>query len=161
MRWSRSLSRRQFLKAGGAAGAGLLVPWRLNGWTRSRAATLPFLDPTTIRRFVDPLPIPPTWSTATLAVNGLTMAPAMHRFSSDMGWTPTWGYGGASYLGPTVEAQSGTPVSFVARNRLGAHPLGIDLPLHGPDQEDVLRPRASLHLHGGYTEEASDGYPED
>jgi spore coat protein A len=78
-----------------------------------------------------------------------------------MGWTPTWGYGGASYLGPTIEARSGDPVSFVARNRLGAHPLGIDVSLHGPDAEDSLRPRTSLHLHGGYTEEASDGHPED
>ena len=160
MRWSGPLSRRQFLRAGSAAGAGLLVPWRLGGWAGARA-TAPFLDPSSLRRFVDPLPVPPTWSAAALAANGLTMAPGMHRFSSDMGWTPTWGYGGAAYLGPTVEAQSGTPVSFVARNRLGAHPLGIDLSLHGPDAEDVLRPRASLHLHGGYTEEASDGYPED
>ena len=161
MRWSSPLSRRQFLKAGSAAGAGLLVPWRLGGWARAGATTLPFLDPSGLRRFVDPLPIPPIWSTSTLAANGLTMAPGMHRFSSDMGWTPTWGYGGAAYLGPTVEARSGEPVSFVARNRLGAHPLQIDLSLHGPEAEDTLRPRASLHLHGGYTEEASDGYPED
>ena len=161
-RWtSRRLSRRQLLKASSIAGAGLLVPWRLAGWATTRGATSPFLDPSSLTRFVDPLPIPPTWTTPQLATNGLTMAPGMHRFSSQMGWTPTWGYGGAAYLGPTIEAQSGTPVTFVARNRLEAHPLGIDLSLHGPDEEDVLRPRVSLHLHGGYTEEGSDGYPED
>jgi FtsP/CotA-like multicopper oxidase with cupredoxin domain len=161
-RWTNSrLSRRQLLKSGTIAGAGLLVPWRLAGWATARGATPAFLDPSTLTRFVDPLPIPPTWTTAQLAANGLTMAPGMHRFSSQMGWTPTWGYGGAAYLGPTIVAQSGTPVTFVARNRLEAHPLGIDMSLHGPDQEDVLRPRASLHLHGGYTEEGSDGYPED
>ncbi|HEX2884209.1 MAG TPA: multicopper oxidase domain-containing protein [Candidatus Limnocylindria bacterium] len=157
----RRFTRRQFLRTGAAAGAGLLVPWRLIGWSAARANELPFLDPAGLTRFVDPLPIPPTWSTAELAANGLTMAPAMHRFSSQMGWTPSWGYGGATHLGPIIEAQSGVPVSFVARNRLGAHPLGIDLSLHGPDAEDVLRPRVSLHLHGGYTEEGSDGYPED
>jgi FtsP/CotA-like multicopper oxidase with cupredoxin domain len=161
MRWAGRLSRRQLLKAGGAAGVGLLVPWRLAGWEAARASELPFLDPGSLSRFVDPLPIPPTWSTGELAAQGLTMAQGMHRFSSDMGWTPTWGYGGATYLGPTVEAVSGTPVSFVARNRLGAHPLGIDLSLHGPDADDLLHPRASLHLHGGYTDEGSDGYPED
>jgi FtsP/CotA-like multicopper oxidase with cupredoxin domain len=161
MRWTGRLSRRQFLKVGGAAGVGLFVPWRPGGWEAARASELPFLDPGLLSRFVDPLPIPPTWSTGQLAAQGLTMAPGMHRFSSDMGWTPTWGYGGATYLGPTVEAVSGTPVSFVARNRLGAHPLGIDLLLHGPDADDLLHPRASLHLHGGYTEEGSDGYPED
>ena len=74
----------------------------------------------------------------------------------------TYGYGGASYLGPTIEAQRGNPVVFVARNRLGLHPLGIDEALHGPDTAvDQLFPRASLHLHGGYTEPGSDGYPED
>jgi spore coat protein A len=157
----RGFTRRQILKAGAAATAGLLVPWRLGGWPAARAAEMPLLDASSLTRFVDPLPIPPTWSTAQLAANGLTMAPAMHRFSSGMGWTPTWGYGGATYLGPTIEAQSGTSVTFTARNRLGAHPLAIDLDLHGPDAEDLLRPRSSLHLHGGYTAPHSDGYPED
>ena len=161
MRWSNKVSRRQLLKGGALAGAGLLVPWRLAGVGAARGAEPVFLDPASLTRFVDPLPIPPTWTTTELATQGLTMAPGMHRFSSQMGWTPTWGYGGAAYLGPTILAQSGTPVSFVARNRLGPHPLGIDLSLHGPDEEDLLRPRVSLHLHGGYTEEASDGYPED
>ena len=161
MRWSGKLTRRQLLKGGALAGASLMVPWRLGGWGAARGAEVSFLDPASLIRFTDPLPIPPTWTTARLATEGLTMAPGMHRFSSQMGWTPTWGYGGAAYLGPTILAQSGTPVSFVARNRLGPHPLGIDLALHGPDAEDILRPRASLHLHGGYTEEGSDGYPED
>jgi spore coat protein A, manganese oxidase len=160
MRRSHRITRRTFLQAGAAAGAGILVPWRL-GLPLVRGSELPFLDPGSLRRFVDPLPIPPTWTAAQLAANGLTMAPAMHRFSTQMGWTPTFGYGGATYLGPIIEAQSGVPVSFTARNRLGAHPLGIDLDLHGPDAEDILRPRASLHLHGGYTEPGSDGYPED
>lgn len=161
-RWSHNrLSRRKLLRAGALAGAGLLMPWRFAGWAASRGSTLPFLDPASFTRFVDQLPIPPTWTTGQLATNGLTMAPGMHRFSAQMGWTPTWGYGGAAYLGPTIAAQSGTPVTFVARNRLEAHPLGIDLALHGPDAEDVLRPRVSLHLHGGYTEEGSDGHPED
>jgi FtsP/CotA-like multicopper oxidase with cupredoxin domain len=161
MRTRQRITRRRFLQAGAAAGAGLFVPWRLGGWAGARSNELPFLDPASLTRFVDPLPIPPTWTTAELAANGLTMAPAVHRFSSEMGWTPTFGYGGATYLGPIIEAQRGVPVTFTARNRLGAHPLGIDLDLHGPDAEDILRPRASLHLHGGYTEEGSDGYPED
>jgi FtsP/CotA-like multicopper oxidase with cupredoxin domain len=158
---SRRFTRRQFLKAGAVAGASTLVPWRLPAPWVARANGLPFLNPSSLTRFIDPLPIPPTWTTAELAANGLTMASGMHRFSSQMGWTSTFGYGGASYLGPTIEAQAGIPVSFVARNQLGAHPLTIDLNLHGPDAEDALRPRASLHLHGGYTEPGSDGYPED
>ena len=160
MRWDQRLTRRQMLKAGTMAGAGMLVPWRLSGWATTRGSTS-FLDPASLSRFVDPLPVPPTLTTAGLAADGLTMAPGTHRFSSQMGWTSTWGYGGASYLGPTIEARIGTSVEFTARNHLGRHPLDIDLGLHGPDAEDVERPRVSLHLHGGYTEEQSDGYPED
>jgi FtsP/CotA-like multicopper oxidase with cupredoxin domain len=119
------------------------------------------LDPASIAQFIDPLPVPAVWSTSELAARGLTMAPGAHRFSSSLGETPTWGYGGAAYLGPTIQAQKGSPVSFTARNRLGPHPLAIDLGLHGPTVEDIDRPRVSLHLHGGYTEPASDGYPED
>ena len=160
MRWADRISRRRFLAGAAAAGAGSLVPWRLAGWAVS-GADLPMLDPASIAQFIDPLPVPAVWSTSELAARGLTMAPGAHRFSSSLGETPTWGYGGAAYLGPTIQAQKGSPVSFTARNRLGPHPLAIDLGLHGPTVEDIDRPRVSLHLHGGYTEPASDGYPED
>jgi FtsP/CotA-like multicopper oxidase with cupredoxin domain len=90
------------------------------------------------------------------------MAPGAHRFHSQLGLTPTWGYGGAGYLGPTVEASAGAPVEFVASNALGPHILGVDTALHGPNMaNDAVAPRVSLHLHGGYTAPGSDGYPED
>lgn len=159
------ITRRDFLKAGAAAGAGLLLPWARSASRAAapgRAGLAAPLDPSTLTRYVDPLPIPPSWTSQQLATNGLTMAEGVHQFHRQLGPTRTWGYGGASYLGPTIQVVSGQPVSFVARNRLGEHPLGIDEALHGPDTaRDQTAPRVSLHFHGGYTEAGSDGYPED
>lgn len=52
-------------------------------------------------------------------------------------------------------------MTCAGRNRLGAHPLGVDDALHGATTRDALEPRTSLHLHGGYVAPDSDGYPED
>jgi FtsP/CotA-like multicopper oxidase with cupredoxin domain len=163
MRWQRAISRRHLLQGGALAAGALVVPWgRTAGRRPTQFGPAALLDPSSLDRFIDPLPIPPTWSTAQLAASGLTMAPGIHRFHSQLGETATWGYGGASYLGPTIEAIPGNPVAFVARNRLGDHPLGVDTALHGPNMaDDATSPRASLHLHGGYTAPDSDGYPED
>jgi FtsP/CotA-like multicopper oxidase with cupredoxin domain len=67
-----------------------------------------------------------------------------------------------TYLGPTIQAISGQPLSYTARNSLGAHLLGVDKTLDGPNMpgmDDQTHPRTALHLHGGYTETASDGSP--
>lgn len=156
------LSRRQFLRTGAAAGGTLLVSMRFGALARAQEEGPPLVDAAALEKYVDPLPIPPTWTGDKLAARGLRMAESVHRFHRDLGETPTWGYGGASYLGPTISVRRGEPVTFSARNRLDAHLLGVDSELHGPhDGDDQDFPRTSLHLHGGYTEPASDGYPED
>jgi spore coat protein A, manganese oxidase len=153
------LSRRRFLRLAGAAGAGLALPVRLGGAALAQA---PIVDPDSLTMFRDPLPVPGRWPAGRLAARGLRMAPSTHQFHSELPGTPTWGYGGASYLGPTIEARRGVPVSFTAYNDLGPHLLGVDEELHGPDMaNDQQQPRVSLHKHGGYTEPESDGYPED
>jgi FtsP/CotA-like multicopper oxidase with cupredoxin domain len=162
MRWNTTITRRQLLKGGALAAGTLAIPFGRPGW-RALADELPppLIDGSSLARYLDPLPIPPTWSGADLAANGLTMAPGTHGFHAQLGESLTWGYGGAPYLGPIIDVPSGTPVEFIARNRLGAHPLGVDTALHGPDALDATSPRTSLHLHGGYTAPDSDGYPED
>ena len=149
------------MQAGAAAGGSLLLPLRWAGGALGQ--TMPrTVDPATLPMFVDSLPVPPTWTAEQLAGRGLTMAESVHQFHRDLFPSRTWGYGGATYLGPTIEGRRGEPVSFLARNRLGPHILGVDEALHGPDMaNDQFVPRVSLHLHGGYTEPASDGYPED
>src|SRR3990172_4777813 len=113
MLWRRPFSRRQFIKVGAAASASLLVPWRFA--RRLVASELPFLDPGGLARFTGQLPVPPIWTGAQLAATGLTMAPAQHQFHPALDPTPTWGYAGASYLGPTVEVQRGVALSYMAR----------------------------------------------
>jgi spore coat protein A, manganese oxidase len=113
-----------------------------------------------LTRFAEPLTQPPVWTPAQLASRGLTMREGVTRFHRQLGRTRTWGYGGEPYLGPTIQAVSGQPVSYTARNALGRHLLGVDEALGGAIGSDQFRPRTSLHLHGGYTESASDGNPE-
>jgi spore coat protein A, manganese oxidase len=154
-----ALTRRRFLALAGATGAVAALPLRLPRMARAQAT----IDPADLASFLDPLPIPPVWSTGKLASSGLSMSASTHQFHSGMPPTPTWGYGGASYLGPTIEAKRGRSVTFVAYNDLTeGHLLEVDDALHGPDHaHDQEHPRVSLHQHGGYVEPESDGYPED
>ena len=47
------LTRREFLEVAGVGAAGLLVPWN-----RARATPPTPIDPSTLTKYVDPLPIP-------------------------------------------------------------------------------------------------------
>ena len=113
--------------------------------------------------FTEQLPIPPVIDATSGGSFELAMAPSTHSFHSSMPNASTWGYGGASYLGPTINAKRGVPIEINAQNDLGPHPLAfaIDTGLHGAMSGDATNPRASLHLHGGNTEPESDGHPED
>ncbi len=149
------LTRRQLLIASAGAGAGLLVPTMLKR-TRTHAQVPQVISPQ-IPKFTEALPTPfadPPPST-------LTIAPGSHSFHSSLGEAPTWGYGGADYLGPTLEVTRGTPLRLTAVNNLGPHPLPLDTSLHGVLESDKTSPRLSIHLHGSNTEPKSDGYPTD
>ncbi|HSK73228.1 MAG TPA: multicopper oxidase domain-containing protein [Pyrinomonadaceae bacterium] len=154
------VNRRNFLKlaGGSAAGAFLLSQTPFLGRQFSVMA-----QPGGLSKFTEQLPIPPTINAAAGGIFSLPMAASTHSFHSSLPPAPTWGYGGASYLGPTFEARRGVPISVNASNLLGPHPLdfAIDPMLHGALAEDAYNPRVSLHLHGGNTEAASDGHPED
>ena len=160
------ITRRQILGYSVLGAAGLAVgPAGIRSAGPAFAATGVLPDPyiaTGLSKFTEALTQPPVWTAATLASRGLTMKESVHRFHRQLGTTRTWGYGGLTYGGPTIQAISGQPVSYTARNALGAHLLGVDEALGGanmPGTDDQLRPRTSLHLHGGYTETASDGTP--
>ena len=146
------VTRRQFMIASAGLGAGFLVPAMLQA-RRTYAASQQ------ITKFTEPLPIPFPGA----APSVLTIAPSSHSFHSNLGAGPTWGYGGAEYLGPTIEVTRGTPLSLNVVNNLGAHPLvaSIDTTLHGVQASDATSPRVALHQHGGNIEPQSDGYPED
>jgi FtsP/CotA-like multicopper oxidase with cupredoxin domain len=157
------LTRRQFIGRGIAAGGAVLLP---SIWTRAAAGEeIGPIPSQMVRRFVDPLPSIPRMTTQELAATGLPMRSKHHRFHRDLGETPTFAYAtdpGITYLGPIVIARRGTPVTYLASNLLGPHPLGVDTEIHGPDEaNDQTSPRASVHLHGGYTAPGSDGAPDD
>jgi spore coat protein A, manganese oxidase len=161
------LTRRQFLKLGAAGGAVMLLQRKGFYQSAYRPATARaeghLLDPDELTKYTETLPIPPVIKALGRRTFNLSMAPSTHQFHSSLPAVPTWGYAGATYLGPTFEVQRGNPTTINWTNNLGAHLLAdaIDTTLHGPDMaNDAEYPRVSVHLHGGHVEPESDGYPE-
>lgn len=153
------IPRRRLL--GGAALAALwaALPARarvLGGPPTIPGPPLAFHSPR-VRPYVEPLPIPPRLPAAGM----LQMAPATHRFHRDYAPSPTWSYGGQTYLGPTLEAQAGSQPVIEFVNALGAHPFAanIDTTIEGAEAGDAQQPRVSVHLHGAPNEPLYDGNP--
>ncbi|MDR6123876.1 spore coat protein A [Bacillus sp. SLBN-46] len=116
-----------------------------------------------LTKFKDPLTIPPVlkpkWKTAKYTYYEVNMIEAMQSLHSDLPKTRVWGYEGM-YPGPTFEVEAGERVYVKWQNKLPNHHLfPIDHTVHGAEKEkpDV---RTVVHLHGGRTEPASDGYPD-
>jgi spore coat protein A len=179
-----NLSRRQFLRglldATGvavAADVGLLA-WAAPGMPAAgmampqlAAPNVPLVNPVTLARFVDPLPIPPVMKPAgqrahpaypgkSLPHYRMEMRAFRAPLHRDLPPTPLWGYGG-SFPGPTLEARRGEPLLVEWVNALpDRHFLPIDHNIHGAERSkpDV---RTVAHVHGARAPAASDGYPED
>ncbi|MDF2543160.1 MAG: copper oxidase, partial [Herbinix sp.] len=124
------------------------------------------IDPITIPKFVDSLPIPkiaePIYrcnspKEAELFYQ-ITMMEAKHKFHKYFPLTTIWGYNG-TYPGPTFEVPKDVPVKVKWENKLpNKHLLPVDHTLHGTmDTPDV---RTVVHLHGANVEADSDGHPE-
>jgi spore coat protein A, manganese oxidase len=182
-----TLSRRRFLcGAGGLFGVYALsdamqlasagAPMAMSMAHRMVMPTLaapkvPLLNPTSLARFVDALPVPPI-----ARPSGQRAHPAqpgkmlpyyrmeMRAFSSrlhrDLPPTPQWGYDGRS-PGPTFETKRGEPLLVEWVNALPTrHFLPIDHNIHGAESS---RPavRTVTHVHGARVQPDSDGWPED
>ena len=162
-----TLTRRQVLQASAVTGMAVLVGARP---TSVAGAAQPFR----LRKWVDPLAIPPVVAGSTIE---MSMIRTTHTFHSSLAASSTLAYrcdsdsvvvpgtpGSEGYLGPTIVATTGEPVSLRVVNSIratGGHPLPIDTTLHGTEDDDEDDPRASTHLHGGNTRPAHDGGPED
>jgi FtsP/CotA-like multicopper oxidase with cupredoxin domain len=107
--------------------------------------------------YVDALPIPPRRP----ADGTLAMAEAMHSYHRDLPAVPSWGYGGQTHLGPTLEAQSGQTATVTFANDLGSHifPDCINTNTDGVEATDKTAPRTSVHLHGAPNRPEYDGHP--
>ncbi|MCI0329610.1 MAG: multicopper oxidase domain-containing protein [candidate division Zixibacteria bacterium] len=123
------------------------------------------LNPLSLTKYVDPLPVPGVMPPAGPNYYEVGMWQIMHRFHSQLPYAPVWGYGPtmatASYPGATFEAVRGMPIQVKWTNNLPyTHLLdyAIDTTLHWADPEGPGVP-AVAHLHGGETEPGSDGGP--
>jgi len=139
----------------------------------SRAAyAAPALNPNSLAKFVDPLPIPDIAKPA-----GFRPAPGSHtsakvpyfrvpmrqvesKLHRDLPAARLWCYGSSS-PGPTFETRSGQGLFIEWPNELPAkHFLPIDHSLHGAESDNP-EVRGIVHVHGAKTPPESDGYPED
>jgi spore coat protein A, manganese oxidase len=122
------------------------------------------LNPVSLAKFVDPLPIPlimPSVAPNQYEVGMWEVERKLHR---DLRATRVWAYGPTSELasipGPTFEATRGTSIDVRWTNHLPSTHLlayAIDTTLH------MARPTQGIptvvHLHGGLNDPASDGGP--
>ena len=123
-------------------------------------------DPSTIKKFVDPLPIPETLKPDNYCHDkrpakpfySIEMCENNHRFHRDFPLTRIWGYNGTC-PGPTIEVNKDTTIRIKWINNLpDKHLLPVDHTLHGcMDTPDV---RTVVHLHGANVAAESDGNPE-
>jgi spore coat protein A len=157
------LTRRDFLKAGSMAAAGSSLGFP--------AGPAPALDPSKLTPFVDPLPIPRIAKALGMRANPddakqqipyyrIAMRAMEQKVHRDLPETRMWGFDG-SFPGPTIETQSGAAMIVEWANELPQrHFLPIDHTLHGAEAS-LPEVRSVVHLHGGRTPAASDGYPEE
>ncbi|MEV0097318.1 multicopper oxidase domain-containing protein [Streptomyces sp. NPDC050738] len=139
-------SRRRVLAVGGALGAATAGGVALSGAMANHPATtgnqlrsgVPLPKPYTV-----PLPIPPVLKPTSTAGGTDRYEISQHRVSAEIlpgVHTTLWTYHG-SFPGPTIEGRRGRPVTIRHRNELPVPTV--------------------VHLHGGHTPAASDGYPTD
>jgi spore coat protein A len=114
--------------------------------------------------FVDPLVLPqllPSTGHRALAnvpFFSITMRETRVKMHRDLAPTRLWSYGPEA-IGPLIEAHKDEALAVDWHNQLPArHFLPIDYSLHGSGRE-LPESRAVVHLHGGRTPAADDGYP--
>jgi spore coat protein A, manganese oxidase len=134
----------------------------------ARATRAPELDPNTLAKFVDPLPLPPVLKrTATRTHVGervpyyrVEMRQIAQKLHRDLPPTSLWAFGG-SVPGPAIESRSGEGAIVEWVNALSRrHFLPIDHNLHGAEA-DKPEVRTVVHVHGAKAPPESDGWPED
>ncbi|MDI6907004.1 MAG: multicopper oxidase [Thermoanaerobacterales bacterium] len=122
------------------------------------------LDPTSIPKYVDPLPIPPVlrprhrlFGIKHYTVKMRQVRQKLHR---DTPPTTVWGYEGM-YPGPTFEVRTNEIIKVKWINRLPIfrHLLPVDRTIHGAEPPNP-RVRTVVHLHGGNVPARYDGHPE-
>lgn len=167
-------TRRRFIKIGLAAGGAAFAPW---SWAQAgrhvhrhatpmAAAATTMLDPASLTKFIDPLPLLPVLAQSRMQdgipFHEVAMSQFTQKLHAQLPPTTLWGYDGR-YPGPTVEARVGQPLRFRWTNRIGATryliPDVYDPNLHGTDMGEP-QVKTVVHLHGANVQPDFDGHPE-
>jgi len=166
-----AITRREFLKIGAGAGAGLFLTSNIGGVQRVLAIALPggTLDPALIPKFQDPMIIPPAMPRTTV-VDGTVdyYEIGVRQFEqfilpTSMGKkTPVWSYGSETTSGTynypayTIEGRAGRPVRVKWVNQLvdnnGSflpHLLPVDPTLHWANPGGGETGRDTRPTHSG------------
>jgi spore coat protein A, manganese oxidase len=172
-------SRRDLLKMGAMAGAGMVLPTMAPAQTVNTrvhtnggvtfhghvsrpapTATSGLAGALNLAQFVDQLPIMPVIQPSPIGVTHIRMQQTQQKLHRDLPPTTIWGYNGI-WPGPTMEVRSGVPVKIKYHNDAlpTTHPLPVDPTLHG-SEADKPQVRNVVHLHGLKVMPESDGYPE-
>jgi spore coat protein A len=161
----RSVNRRDLLKQ--AALSVLALPSQPGNLLGQRAPSARTLNALQLESFVDPLPLPQLLSMEDRRASPdhsvgplfrVTMREIRLKMHRDLPPTRLWSYGPEA-IGPLIEARAHEELSIEWRNQLPPrHFLPIDYSLHGSGRE-LPESRAVVHLHGGRTPAAADGYP--
>ncbi len=160
-----SRNRRDFLKLCAASVPALVVANGVSAEqiTAGAPAQSAYRTPSTLDRYIDPLPIPkpliPHGKRKGKVQYRVRMVEFKHQMHSQLPPTRAWGYEG-QYPGPTFDVMSGVPVEVTWENHLPSrHIFEIDPHIHGamPPAPAV---RTVPHLHGARTRSESDGLPE-
>ena len=137
------ITRRQLLKIGAMAGAGLALPLGALSIPVGRLRASSSVQSPSVEPFTVPLPIPPVAKPVRGSDGAdryeIVQKAAMQEILPGTK-TEIWGYDGV-FPGPTIEARQGRPIVVRQTNEL---PVPV-----------------SVHLHGGKTPPESDGYPTD
>jgi spore coat protein A len=157
-------TRREVLKLGALAGAGMLAPstaQSLPGTVQyhGHVSSLGTQPRTGLAQFVDRLPIPPVVRPSPGSVTDISMLAFRQKLHRDLPPTPLWGYNGI-YPGPTFETRTGSPISVRWKNNLPpTHFLAVDPTIHGAESKWPAV-RTVVHAHGQKVMPENDGYPE-
>ncbi|MFB0509494.1 MAG: multicopper oxidase domain-containing protein [bacterium] len=125
----------------------------------------PLLDPSTLTKYMDPLPIPgvvqPVGKLQGAPYYEIRMIEFKQKLHSELDSTSLWGYNGF-FPGPTIEAWRNQRIKVRWINDLPLdHLLPVDTTIHGAGYPENPYVRTVVHLHGGNVPPESDGYPED
>ena len=155
------LSRRRLLQRGLTTAAGLSLSKTVPAMQQAMASPAQVRSGVRLAPYVDSLPVPPVIRATGRPgeVIEIEMRQYQQKVHRDLPPTTIWGYNG-SWPGPTIEVQSGQPLSINWVSKLPTtHLLPIDHSIHGAEAS-LPAVRNVAHLHGACAMPDDDGYPE-